>query len=336
MVEDLPVNALKTCRSCGGQISVVRLQAVPRTELCVHCQGRVERRGEADRVPASSAVGRDAGGALVQAGMSEADTVTFEGDRLSIGTWSEGFVESAARSAKVRDLLNKGDREGAAALVRSFPVEAQAALVAVDVDPEQMLSLTGMDVGGKPAYRTDVIDLLPSELLTEVISVDPEEKKYNTQLMRSMSPEAFGRTLAETMAMVDNTTHRSQVAWEWLVALSEMDDANQAGRLLAGADPALLEEAILDHLEELDLHGLVSAGDFGAISRFRLFSEKAEASISLAEHIEDPETRSVIGALAEAAPDLLRYIVRAAWEISGAGLESESTQVGPVGDGGEK
>ena len=328
MVEDLPVNALKTCRSCGGQISVVRLQAVPRTELCVHCQGRVERRGEADRVPASSAVGRDAGGALVQAGMSEADTVTFEGDRLSIGTWSEGFVESAARSAKVRDLLNKGDREGAAALVRSFPVEAQAALVAVDVDPEQMLSLTGMDVGGKPAYRTDVIDLLPAELLTEVISVDPEEKKYNTQLMRSMSPEAFGRTLAETLTTVDNTANRTQVTWEWLVALSEMGDPNRAGDLLAGVDPSLLEAAVLDHLEDLDLYGVLEVPDMGSVPRATLFSEKSTASLTLANYIEDPETRAVISALSEAAPELLRYIVRMAWEVSGAGGGSQDAASG--------
>jgi hypothetical protein len=254
--------------------------------------------------------------------------VTFEGDSLAVGSWSEGFLASATRSAQVHDLLDRGERKAAAALVRSLPTEAQAALVTVDTDPELVLSLTGMGPDGKPAYRSDVIDLLPAELLTEVISVDPEEKKYNTQLMRSMSPEAFGRTLAETLALVDNAANRSQVAWEWLVALSEMGDANQAARLLSGADPSLLEEAILNHLEALDLHGLVPAGDLGPISRFRLFSEKAGAGVSLAEHIEDPETRAVVGALAEAAPDLLRHIVRAAWEIAGAGSGSDDEGAG--------
>lgn len=191
-----------------------------------------------------------------------------------------------------------------------------------------------MGADGKPAYRADVIDLLPAELLTDVIATDPEEKRFNTQLMRSMSPEAFGRTLAETLALVDNAANRSQVAWEWLVALAEMGDANQAARLLSGADPALLEEAILDHLEALDLHGLVPAGDFGTVSRFRLFSVKAGAGVSLAEHIEDPEVKAVIGALSEAAPALLRYIVRAAWEISGAGAAAGEETAAPDEDAG--
>ena len=82
-------------------------------------------------------------------------------------------------------------RSLARALVQDLPVEAQAALVAMGEDPEELLSLTGADDSGGPAYSTQVVAMLPEELLAGLVSVDARERKFNTELIRAMSPEAF-------------------------------------------------------------------------------------------------------------------------------------------------
>ena len=51
-----------------------------------------------------------------------------------------------------------------------MPNEAQAVLVTLDEDPEQMLSLTAMGEDGRPAYRAAVVSLLPTETIASTLS----------------------------------------------------------------------------------------------------------------------------------------------------------------------
>ena len=71
---------------------------------------------------------------------------------------------------------SRGKKEDARALVQTLTVEAQAALVVLDEDPENMLSITGMDEDGNPGYSTDVVAHLPTEMLTGLIDYDPERQ----------------------------------------------------------------------------------------------------------------------------------------------------------------
>ena len=211
------------------------------------------------------------------------------------------------------NLLRSGKAAEARALVRKMPVEAQAALVALDEDPEQVLSLTETDDQGAPAYSPRVVEHLPTEVLAEMIARKPDEGEYNTKLIRAMSPGTFKRTVEGTLDPVDDPRLRTRVSWEWLKAAAELEDFDRRAALLRSVDPAVLEDALSDRLEQLDLHGIVSVGEY-SIYRFALFSDLGAVGQRPSAFIEDAQTGAVLDALYEAAPELLRYAVRGAWE----------------------
>ena len=313
MVQETLAGTQQRCEVCGAGISRVRLKVVPNVRTCITCQRK--REGESG----GGRLNRPEGSRPTVTRRSDPearDTFQMEGSRVVVGRWSGDLMDLVAQGAALRNKVRSGKKEEARALVQDLPVEAQAALVAMGEDPEELLSLTGADDSGGPAYSTQVVAMLPEELLAGLVSVDARERKFNTELIRAMSPEAFRRTMGATLELVDNPRLRTRVSWEWLQALATLDDFSRRAELLRSVDPALLEEALLDRLAHLDLHAVVSFGEF-SIYRFRLFSSEGIAGVRPSAFVDDPETGEVLDAVYEAVPDLLCDIVRVAWERAG-------------------
>lgn len=228
--------------------------------------------------------------------------------QVVIGSWTEDLMQVVAQTAQLRGLLRAGRIEEARAFLQTRRAEEQAALVAFDVNPEEVLALTGMDAQGKPGYQTAVVDLLPTEILTSLIAPRLEEERFNVEVLRALSPDAFARTVEETLDPVYQQELRTQVSWEWLEAVAELVDPGKAAALLRQTDPALLEEAILDRLDHLDLGAVAGGTDAGSVSRFQVFVEGLTGGRP-GDYIEDVETAAVLDALYEAAPELLSQLV---------------------------
>jgi len=298
------------CVICEADIPEGRLKAVPDAQLCVPCQDKVERGIVSLEVYLM--------GQEMQVDEPEVAPIEVQEDRLVTGSWSAGFMELATQSSQMRDLLREGKKEDARALVQTMPIEAQAALVVLDEDPEEALSITGMDEDGKPGYSTDVVAHLPTEMLTGLIAYDPERQGFNTHLIRAMAPGTFRRTVEETLDPMDNAEARSKVSFEWLRALAEMEDANKCAELLRSVDPDLLEEALIPHVKNMRMNDVAASveidGDTYTIPRHRFFSEEGAVGIRPSMMVEDAIVGRVLDALYEADADLMRYIIRGAWE----------------------
>ncbi|MDE2998791.1 MAG: TraR/DksA C4-type zinc finger protein [Gemmatimonadota bacterium] len=306
------------CSVCGAKIPRERRSAMPGVSTCLRCQLRQERRRRTDD-------DRDA----AQRGASEPaarDSVEVRGDLVLAGDWSGRLIDLVGRESEVRRLLAKGEAEQARTLVQALPVEEQAALVAMSEAPEEMLSMTGARRSGDPGYSAGVVELLPAETLGNLISIDPDEGKFNTDLIRAMSPGVLQSTMAETLDRVDNPGLRTRVSWEWLQALSTLREFDRRAELLRAVDPELLGDALQDRLEHLRLNEVVSFGGF-PVYRFRLFSAEGLGGTRPSAFIDDPETGVVLDALYEAAPDLLSQVIRIAWERAVDDGESADTSL---------
>lgn len=242
-----------------------------------------------------------------------------QGDRVVLGEWSGDLEELIAKNVELRQMLREGCADEARALLKKQAVEEQAALVAIDENPEEMLSLTGMDAQGRPGYLPAVVDKLPSEIIAELVA--PGEYKlarFNTALLQTMSAESFARAVEDTLDPVYYHGNRTKVSWEWLEAVAALDDHNKRAALLYKVDQSLLEDAFLDKVDGIDMHAQVSAlEDVGTVSAFSLLSESGQAV--MLPPINDPAIREVIYALHQAAPELLAKVLRAAWERAGGG-----------------
>ena len=111
-----------------------------------------------------------------------------------LGEWSGDLEELIAKNVELRQMMREGRADEARALLKKQAVEEQAALVAIDENPEEVLSLTGMDARGRPGYLPAVVDKLPSEVIAELVA--PGEYKlarFNTALLQTMSAESFAR-----------------------------------------------------------------------------------------------------------------------------------------------
>ena len=246
----------------------------------------------------------------------ENDALQVQGDRVVLGEWSGDLEELIAKNVELRQMLREGCADEARALLKAQVVEEQAALVAIDENPEEVLSLTGMDDKGRPGYLPAVVDKLPSEIIAELVA--PSEYKlarFNTALLQTMSAESFARAVEDTLDPVYYHGNRTKVSWEWLEAVAALDDHNKRAALLFKVDQSLLEEAFLDKVDSIDMHAQVGIGK--PVSAFRLLSESGQAV--MLPPISDPEVREVIYALHQAAPELLAKVLRAAWERAGGG-----------------
>ncbi len=246
----------------------------------------------------------------------ENDALQVQGDRVVLGEWSGDLEELIAKNVELRQMLREGCADEARALLKAQVVEEQAALVAIDENPEEVLSLTGMDDKGRPGYLPAVVDKLPSEIIAELVA--PSEYKlarFNTALLQTMSAESFARAVEDTLDPVYYHGNRTKVSWEWLEAVAALDDHNKRAALLFKVDQSLLEEAFLDKVDSIDMHAQV--GIEKPVSAFRLLSESGQAV--MLPPISDPEVREVIYSLHQAAPELLAKVLRAAWERAGGG-----------------
>ncbi len=298
------------CVMCEAVIPEKRLRAVPYTRLCVTCKDKVER----GKIRLKSHLMGNA----VQPEEPEVKPIEVQEDRLVIGAWSTGFMELAAQSSQIRDLLREGKKEDARALVQTLAVEAQAALVVLDEDPETVLSITGMDENGNPGYSTDVVAHLPTEMLTGLIDYDPEREGFNAHLIRAMTPGTFRRTVEDTLEPMDSAGARSKVSFEWLRALSTLEDANKCAALLNSVDPELLEEALTPYVKDMRMNEIVASAEIDGVMytlpRHRFFSEDAAMGEMPSTIVEDPVVGGVLDALFDADADLMRSVIRGAWE----------------------
>lgn len=253
--------------------------------------------------------------------MNDAETQSLEtpaevqDDRVVLGAWSKDLTEVAREAARLRALLTEGRAEEARSEMQSRPVEEKTALVLVSPEGrEDLLSLTGP--GGR-GYSPAVVDRLPTEVLVSLLAVDSEYLRHNVEILRAMSPERFGKAVADTLEPVDHPEARQKVAWEWLEATAELEDVNHRRHLLAAVDVDLIEDALFSVVEQLDLNAVVIAiPDFPVMRRYKLLLDSAAGGSPPSTYIEDLKIGKVLDALWEAEPDLFRQAVCGAWERS--------------------
>ena len=249
---------------------------------------------------------------------AQAEVLQVQEDRMVVGEWSGDLMELAARSADLRGMLRSGRRHEARALVQTRSAAEQAALVALDENPEEVLALTGMDENGKPGYKSAVVEVLPTEVLTDlIVPRSARHGRFNAEVIQAMSPGAFARTVEDTLDPVYHQELRTRVSWEWLEAVAALQDHHQAAELLRQVDPEALDEAIMDRLDQLDLGAIAGPPtDVAAVTRVQVFLEGLSGGRP-GDYIDDPETAEVLDALYEAAPDVLSEMVRRAVKRSG-------------------
>ena len=254
---------------------------------------------------------------IQEPGSDQSPALQVQGNRVVVGQWSGDLLQLAAKSGQLRGKLRAGQHEEARALVQAQSAEEQAALVALDENPEEVLALTGMDEKGRPGYKPAVVDVLPTEILTNLIAPRSSRfVRFNVEVMRAMSPGVFERIVHETLDPVYNPELRTRVSWEWLQAVAALQDHHKAAELLRKVDATLLEDAILDRLDQMDLGAVVASTAVASVSRVQVFLEGLTGGRP-GDYIDDPETAEVLDALYEAAPELLSEIVRGAVKRSG-------------------
>ena len=304
----------KQCAVCGAEIPEDRRAVMPGASTCVKCQAERELANGTDDV-------RE--GTSCASASAEPGSVEVKGNLVLSGNWSGNLMDLIGREREFRQLMASGDVERVRTLMQALPVEEQAALVAMSDAPEEMLSMTGADRSGLPGYSRGVVELLPAETLGNLVSVNPDEWKFNTELIRAMSPGVLQRTMAETLDSVDNPVLRTRVSWEWLKALATLKDFDRRAALLRAVDPSLLEDALLDRMDDLNLNEIVSFGGV-QVFRFRLFSAEGLGGTRPSAFIDDPEIGIVLDALYEAEPTLFSRVVRGAWERAADGNDEDA------------
>ena len=244
--------------------------------------------------------------------MQNPDPLAVSEGRVVVGDWSAEVGEVIAVSARLRGLLRDNRVSQARELLNSLCREEQAAVVAVDADPEEILSLTGMDEGGRPGYLAEVVDRLPSSLLTELlVPRDAKWDRFNTGLLASMSETTFRRTVADTLDPLYFHGRRGAVSWEWLEIVAALQDVDRIASLLQSVDEEVLEDALIPHIDRFAMNETV----FPGVSAFRTVSESGGGL--MLPPLDDPEREEVIQALHAAAPELLARVIRNAWERAG-------------------
>lgn len=245
-----------------------------------------------------------------------APTLEITGEQLAIGSWQADLTEVIATSLELRALMGQSRTQEAVQLLQSRCAQEQAALVALDARPEEVLSLTGMDGSGLPGYARDVIDYVPSVVLSELVAPsDARMIRFNGRLLETMSPATLQRTIEDTLDPVHYHGYRGAITWEWLEAVASLSDVNRVAELLHAIDESILEEAMIPRIDTIELHGLFAANGV-AVTAFRSLSATA-AGVYLPS-CGDEEVDAVLRRLHDAAPDLITRILRHAWERAGA------------------
>ena len=247
----------------------------------------------------------------------QSQVLHVEENRVVVGEWSGDIMELAAKSGTLRSMLRSGRLEEARNLIRAQSEAEQAALVAMDENPDEVLALTAMDEEGKPGYSTDVVAVLPSEILTDLVAPRSSRfVRFNTDLIKAMPAQTFARTVADTLDPVLHQTRRTKISWEWLQAVAALQDQDKAAELLREVSDEALEEAIMDRLDQMGLGAVAAFTDVATVSRLQVFMEGLTGGRP-GDYIDDPETAEVLDALYDAAPEILADMVKRAVRRSG-------------------
>ena len=295
----------QVCERCGEKIPEARFKALRRALTCISCQEKIESGVQVGTVFGSSEP------------REEVAPVAVEGGLIRKGNWSTNLMALTGTSGEIQSLVNRGKEQEARAIVQQMPLEGQAAMVALNRDPEQILSLTAMSEDGKPNYSQGVVSLLPTETIAGMVAVHPEEKVFNTALVKAMSPQTFRRAVEETLEPIDDQRLRGKVSWEWMEAVASIEDPNRAAELLRACDTELLEEALINRMNGEDMNKVA-----GGVNVFRFFSDDAAGAVLPSHFVGGGSFGLVLNALFDAAPDLIRLVIRRAWERS-AGDDEE-------------
>jgi len=246
---------------------------------------------------------------------AERHALQVRGDRVVLGDWSADLEEMIAKNAELREMLRDARYGDARALVQAESAEAQAALVAMDENPEEVLSLTGMDEKGRPGYKPEVVNKLPTDVFAGILAPgNAKLVRFNTDLLEKTSPEAFARAVDDTLDPVYFHGTRAKVSWEWLEAVAALKNDNKMAELLFKVDQSVLEDALITRIDAFDMHVNVASGA-NVIVAFRLLADSGQG-VQLPP-VRDPEVAEVIHVLHRAAPELMAKVIRAAWERSG-------------------
>ena len=307
MVKEFHPGTQKKCEFCGEVIPKVRLMSVRDVRTCVKCQEELEKDPWGLEDPEHREI-QKRGAQQDDPGLT--DSLELHDDQVKVGGWSNSLLELTSRGAELRTLMDSGKMRDACTFVQHLTVPAQAALVSLDQNPEEVLSVTGMTDSELPAYCPRVVDLLPTELLADLVAPHTEYLRFNIEVLKAMSPKTFRRVMLETLDPIDNLEYRAQVSWEWLEALVAIDDPNKIAELVGDVEVELLEDAIITRFEYLDMHQIVEGG----VPLFRTFSESGNLNVNPGDFFKEPKTAEVIKGLHEAVPDLLNTVIRGAWE----------------------
>ena len=221
-------------------------------------------------------------------------------------------MQAAADSEDLLRMVREGGVQEAREDLRSRSVPERAALVLLNPqDQEEMLSLTGKD---GPGYDSQVVSMLPSELLTALIAPKTEYLKYNPQVIEAMSPEKLESVIEDILEHVNRPRDRRQICWEWFEALVDVGRAKRT-ELLRGVEVEVLAEALVE-----------AVGDFRVVLPIHLF-ENVEELVTFfdserfvtqiegvgampSQHIEDEELGRVLDAIYDAAPEVFQGMLR--------------------------
>ena len=259
-----------------------------------------------------------------QAEISDAPA-EVQDDRITVGTWSKSLAEVTQEAARLRALLAEGRAEEARSEMQGRSIEEKTALVLVGGEgQEDLLSLTGP--GGR-GYSPAVVNRLPTDALVSLLAVDSEDLRHNVEILRAMSPERFGKAVADTLEPVDHPEARQKVAWEWLEVTAALEDVNHRRHLLMAVDVDLVEDALFSIVEQLDLNAVVmTLPDIPPVTRYKLLLDSAAGGSPPSAYVEDLKIGAVLDALWEAEPDLFRQAVCGAWERSDPAEEPEENE----------
>ena len=249
---------------------------------------------------------------MSESGAPETQALTVRGDDIVVGEWSVEMGKVIAANVQLRGLLREGRTDEARALFQSRCAEEQAALIAVDAHPEELLSLTGMDEAGRPGYLSAVVDRLPSAVLIELlVPRDAKLMRFNTEVLARMSPSTFRRTVEDTLDPIYYHGTRCAVSWEWMEIVAALPDVNKAARLLLAVDEDVLEDALLTHVDRFEMNEVIAPG----VAAFKTLGESGEGV--MLPLFSDPERADVVHALHQAAPELISRVIRNTWERAG-------------------
>ena len=171
----------------------------------------------------------------------EEQALTVHEDRIVVGQWSAEIGAVIAANSHLRRLLREGRTAAARSLIQSRCAEEQAALIAVDTNPEELLSLTGMNEDGRPGYLPAVVNRLPSVVLTELlVPRNAKLVRFNTEVLAKMSSSTFRRTVEDTLDPIYYHDNRSAVSWEWLEIVAALPEHRPDRPAVAGGGPGRL------------------------------------------------------------------------------------------------